>query len=92
MTCPCKGCKRRTIEPNYHDAKRCEAWAAYCEAQEKAKAAKREAQILNTRSDLRVVKSKNNRGWTYEVGDVRGIRHGESKRRRIPGGTKNAQR
>lgn len=86
IECPCKGCKDRTLDPNCHHADRCERWAAYEERKRQACEARKENAMLSGRNNLNMVKSKNNRGWTYVQGDAGGIEYARHKKQYLPAG------
>ena len=90
IPCPCRGCQDRTLDPNCHDAARCEKWAAFEEKKRQEREARKERAMLDNRNNLNMVKSKNNKGWTYVQGDVGGIEYARHKKQYLPAGTDKA--
>lgn len=90
MKCPCHECKRRTIEPNCHDAARCEAWAAYEAQQRRARLARQEECLVSKHNNVTVVKTNTFKGWTYVQGDTGGIAYGRRKKQYLPARQRDA--
>lgn len=83
MKSPCYQCSRRTLEPNCHDAKRCEAWRAFRAQIAQTAAARQEAKMLDAANNLRTIKASGYRGWRVEKGDARGRWRAEREKRYI---------
>lgn len=91
IPCPCNGCTDRTIEPNCHNPKLCSRWKTYIDANEAKKAAQQEERMLNA-VNMKAIKSKNKRGYTYMQGDKRAIDRANRKKHYLSGGENNGQR
>lgn len=83
MTSPCYKCKKRTTEPNCHDATRCEEWREFRQKIEQASAARQETRLLEAANNLKAIKSSGYKSVRYEKGDVRGIWRAEREKRYI---------
>ena len=67
----CQGCTRRTVEPNCHNAKTCQAWARHEKKQATRRECENDERILHSRP-VRYRKEAGSRGkGQYIVGEVR---------------------